>query len=109
MDKMAKTYRTVDIKWLEKIVRDPKDPNKITGGVEDVGNFKEGFCFRIKTTTKAIWNFCADRLVDKQKWISAIQQTQINPSDSGKYGIFETKKDIMFPISVDKEPENRDG
>lgn len=62
---MAKTYRSIDIKWLEDIKVDDEDPYKTKGGLEDVGNFKEGYCFRIKSKTKVIWNFCADILSEK--------------------------------------------
>lgn len=43
------------------------------GGLEEVGNFKEGFCFRIKSQTLAIWNLCADTFKDKAKWMQAIK------------------------------------
>jgi hypothetical protein len=46
---MAKTYKSIELKWLEPICSDPNDPSKFAGGLEDVGNFKEGFCFRIKS------------------------------------------------------------
>lgn len=34
-------------------------------GVEDLGNFNEGFCFRLNLKTFLIWNLCADSNVDK--------------------------------------------
>jgi len=33
------------------------------GGLEDIGNFKEGFCFRLKSSTNVVWNVCADTMV----------------------------------------------
>lgn len=46
---MAKTYKSIELKWLEPINYDPTNPESISGGLEDVGNFKEGYCFRIKS------------------------------------------------------------
>ena len=34
--------------------------NKIVGGIEDIGNYKEGYCFRLQLKTSAIWNICSD-------------------------------------------------
>jgi hypothetical protein len=62
---MAKTYKSIELKWLEPINYDPTNPESISGGLEDVGNFKEGYCFRIKSQTKVIWNFCADSMDQK--------------------------------------------
>jgi hypothetical protein len=37
-----------------------------------MGNFKEGFCFRLVAKTGVIWNICADSLNDKESWMEAI-------------------------------------
>lgn len=32
-------------------------------GLEDLGNYREGFCFRLISRTNVIWNVCADTMV----------------------------------------------
>jgi hypothetical protein len=57
---MAKTIKSLEIDWIEDIKIDNAKPGVMKGGVEDIGNFDEGFCFRLKSKTKVIWNMCAD-------------------------------------------------
>jgi len=57
---IAKTYRSIQIEWLEEIKVDAFHPDVLKGGLEDIGNFKEGFCFRLNSRTEVIWNICAD-------------------------------------------------
>jgi hypothetical protein len=45
------------------------------GGVEDVGNFEEGYCFMLKFinySAHIIWELCADDIVQKTKWMDMI-------------------------------------
>lgn len=42
------------------------------GGIEDVGNFEEGYCFMIKFTSYSklyIWELCADSILEKDTWM----------------------------------------
>lgn len=56
-------------------------------GVQDVGNFSEGFCFRIGTRQALIWNLCAGSLVflvmqfEKEAWMHAIMNLVQNMQD----------------------------
>jgi hypothetical protein len=53
------------------------DPCK--GGIEDVGNFSEGFCFMIKfirLSRHFIWELCTDSFKQKSKWMKGL--TRIN-------------------------------
>lgn len=46
------------------------------GGVEDVGNFIEGFCFMLKFrrfTKGYIWELCADTSSEKQNWLQKLE------------------------------------
>lgn len=45
---------------------------KLKGGIEDLGNFKEGFCFRLRLKTSAIWNICSDIMQEKIIWIKKL-------------------------------------
>ena len=38
-----------------------------------MGNFKEGFCFRLTTKTNAVWDICADSLKEKERWMDMIE------------------------------------
>jgi hypothetical protein len=47
----------------------------VRGGVEDIGNFDEGYCFMlkfIKSMKHYIWEICADSLEVKDNWMQAI-------------------------------------
>jgi hypothetical protein len=48
------------------------------GGVEDEGNFKEGFCFKLSFVLDGKKQFivCADELNVKEEWMEAIIQTK---------------------------------
>lgn len=56
---LAKTVKSLEIHWIEGITRDTN--YELHGGLEDIGNFKEGFCIRIKSKTRAVWNMCFDK------------------------------------------------
>jgi hypothetical protein len=45
------------------------------GGVEDAGNFAEGYCFMLKFinfSKHIIWELCTDNIYEKDKWINKI-------------------------------------
>ncbi len=49
--------------------------NPCKGGVEDVGNFAEGYCFMLKFTHFSrffVWELCADNSLDKDKWMTTL-------------------------------------
>ena len=48
------------------------DNQRYKGGLEDLGNFKEGFCFRLTTNFNTIWDLCAGSMNEKDKWMQAI-------------------------------------
>lgn len=49
-----------------------KTKKGLTGGLEDIGNFKEGFCYKVITGAEESWIMCNDSLTDKLKWMDAI-------------------------------------
>ena len=58
---IGKTYKSIELKWIEPTTTGgQKGP---LGGLEDLGNYLEGFCFKLKSKTNVIWNLCADALV----------------------------------------------
>lgn len=51
--------------------------NPAKGGVEDVGNFAEGYCFMLKFTHFTrffVWELCADTPWEKDKWMGTLSK-----------------------------------
>lgn len=44
---------------------------RYSGGLEDIGNFAEGFCLSVLSEQET-WVLCADSLEDKEEWMLAI-------------------------------------
>lgn len=42
------------------------------GGLEDIGNFKEGFCFKVVKSDDSSWIMCTENIKDKEEWMEAI-------------------------------------
>jgi len=71
---MAKTIRSIEVDWLLAVEEDAAKPDLLKGGVEDIGNYREGACFRIRSKTNAVWNLCSDTLPEKAAWIAAFKK-----------------------------------
>jgi len=88
------TSRNERYKRLEKILKisdlvpqESFDPCK--GGVEDVGNFEEGYCFMVKYTNYSkfyIWELCTDSVYEKDKWMRRIEDLNRNKNSKGGAG-----------------------
>ena len=68
--------------------------NPCKGGVEDVGNFNEGFCFMLKFlkfSKHYVWELCAESQSDKDQWMNRItsiqQKNNINSLGSNSLSI----------------------
>jgi len=59
-----------------------KGGQRYKGGIRDLGNFRDGFCFRLKTKMNAAWDICADSMREKEKWMEAIES--VMPKTFGK-------------------------
>lgn len=67
--------RTVDHINLSQIKPALKSKKGFIGGIEDQGNYKEGFCFRINAnggTEDLIWVLCCDSLTIKNEWMNQL-------------------------------------
>jgi len=42
------------------------------GGLEDSGDFKEGFCFQMTMTNDRAWDLCAETAEMKKSWMDII-------------------------------------
>jgi len=50
--------------------------NGYTGGVEDLGNFKEGFCWKVNAfvdSEDSTWIMCSSDLFEKEAWMKIIE------------------------------------
>lgn len=64
--------------------------NPCRGGVEDVGNFTEGYCFMLKFlryTKHYIWELCADTPTEKDQWMNRISRLQQTASMNSNLGL----------------------
>jgi hypothetical protein len=63
----------------------PQEANmQCKGGVEEVGDFSEGFCFMLKFRVNGkpyIWELCAETLLEKQIWMNNLLQLT-NPNNN---------------------------
>ena len=53
--------------------------NPCKGGIEDVGNFTEGYCFMLKFlkfTKHYVWELCAETQSEKDQWMNRITKIQ---------------------------------
>lgn len=49
--------------------------NGYSGGVEDLGNFKEGFCWKVNAMVDGndnTWIMCTEDLFEKEAWMKII-------------------------------------
>ena len=75
--KYQKTFNILNLSTL--ITETAINPCK--GGVEDMGNFKEGYCFMlkfVKLNKHYIWELCAETAKEKQQWMQIILRIQKN-------------------------------
>ena len=67
----------------------PQEPanSKFLGGVEDIGNFKEGFCFKLKQRSSGTieWIVCADTPDEKGQWLGILANLRLK-AQGGKKG-----------------------
>lgn len=66
---MTQTIKSLPINVIKPITKGKKG---FAGGLEDLGNFKEGFCFKIVLSNGEEWIMCCDSLDEKEEWMDAI-------------------------------------
>jgi len=104
---IAKTYKSIEMDWIEPTITGDQTVG-YKGGLEDIGNFKEGFCFRLKSTTNVIWNICADTMQQKEKWMKTIfgllENTKQNYQSTGDSLVVSQEIQLPFQINGGKPP-----
>ena len=81
---LGKTQNVVPLKSLWNQI---PSSNKYQGAVEDVGNFNEGFCFKLRQRNEGVieWVICADTQEEKGSWMQAIVQAKLKQQGPGAY------------------------
>jgi len=74
--------------WLEDTTSD-SITGEYHGGMEDLGNYREGFCFRLKSKTGIAWDICADTLDLKKRWMEEIMVVFPPPLSGGQSSILD--------------------
>lgn len=66
---LAKTQRSLHMDSIKPIIKTKKG---LSGGLEDIGNFKEGFCFKVVSSAEESWVICLDDMTEKLQWMDAL-------------------------------------
>jgi hypothetical protein len=72
-EKVKKAFETLD---LDDVTPVPEG-DKFGGGLKDMGNFSEGYCFKINTRQFMTWILCAENEGEKSKLMELIKRMKI--------------------------------
>lgn len=75
-EKITKVFEVIKINEIKD-----NDKNAFIGGIENYGDFKEGFCFNINMKNEDKITICSDTQIEKEKWMNSIYKLKQN-SDS---------------------------
>jgi hypothetical protein len=78
---MTKTSKSLALAEIKPITKSSKG---FSGGLEDLGNFKEGFCLKIISSDDDEWVVCTDNMEEKENFMEALAIVK------GKATIFST-------------------
>lgn len=95
-------YKKLEKKVALKDLGPEISMNPCKGGVEDIGNFAEGYCFMIKYINYSrhfIWEFCTDNIYEKDKWMNTIIKAtmKINAVQPGHAAFTQVRTTIHTP------------
>jgi hypothetical protein len=68
--------------------------NPCKGGVEDIGNFAEGYCFMVKYTHFGryyVWELCADSSMEKDRWMMTLAKLNESNKSSNSITYFKIR------------------
>ena len=91
---VSKVVRSMNLVEIQ-----PEQVGRYEGGVEDLGNFNEGFCFRINAMNKAteeVWAICSDEKKLKAEFMlkAAVLMLRKKPPRKNKWGMTEGEYDL---------------
>lgn len=85
---LTKTMKFLAISSIKPIT---KTKMGLSGGVEDLGNFKEGFCWKVNADNdgeEVTWIMCTLDLFEKETWMTMIAEVK------GKFTVFEKSQGL---------------
>lgn len=72
-EKIAKVFEVIQINEIKD-----NDNNIYLGGIENYGDFKEGFCFNINMKNEDKITICSDTQIEKEKWMNSLYKLKQN-------------------------------
>jgi len=63
---------------IDPIMEEPEDPRETKDGIDDFGNFAEGFCFKVSANNKTnVWILCSETATQKRKLYDMLREMKI--------------------------------
>jgi hypothetical protein len=76
---------------IDSVLEEPEDPRNPKDGIDEFGNFAEGFCFKVSANTKKnVWIMCSESLGEKEKLFNLLREMKIK--EQRARGIFNIKE-----------------
>jgi len=76
---------------IDPIMEEPEDPRNPKDGIDEFGNFAEGFCFKINANQKQnVWILCSETLEEKLKLFELLREMKIK--EQRARGVFNIKE-----------------
>lgn len=63
----------ISVAFLDLVERKFDEAGQEVGGIQDIGNFKEGFCFRLLSKESMEYTLCTDTITAKNSWMDKIR------------------------------------
>jgi len=93
---LTKTMKSLHMDIIKPIVKTKKG---LSGGLEDIGNFREGFCFKIISVAEESWIMCLDDITSKNQWIDTIEKIKGSLSVVGS-----DEPELEGEVTLDSNP-----
>jgi len=99
------TSRSPRYRQLEKVLNineliGETSLNPCKGGVEDVGNFAEGYCFMLKFSRANrffVWELCSDNSREKDNWMTTLAKlNELSKSNQGNHFLSNNSNNNQF-------------
>lgn len=83
---------------IDEIKKTAKSSSGFSGGLEDLGKFKEGFCFKIDVAdpNDFPWIFCTNDMVEKEDWMDAIYKLVKRVSSGGVSNSLKVEGEVVL-------------
>jgi len=99
--------KIVDAIKIDTLFDQTERGSNFVGGVEDEGNYKEGFCFKMNSPTGGrktqVWVLCASSLQKKSEWMSMIANLKV--TRGGTVSLVKTEE-TEYSITLDSAASN---